>query len=215
MEHNDPLKMVAQLRAWVDECFRSLNATLSDEDKKNDARERYREITKLINLHEKLEYPIPERIKSEKMALEEYFNAPGEEESELTFLASELSVLAKNINHQLRQRRGSRLTKGKRAPGKRLQVTFPDGRVIREHAAVDTFVKAIQHIGLKRVLELPIRLNGRPLVSTQNSSSELGVREVDGYFVATHSNTEQKARCIRQIAATFRIEILVEVMETV
>ena len=206
MERNDPFEVVEQLRTWVEERIRSLNTVPPNEAESHEARERYREITKLINLHEKLRIPVPEHIRTEQKDLKEFLNAPSKAERQLISLANQLSDLAKNINHQLQDKRG---------PGKKLKVTFPDGRVICENKATHTFVNTLQHIGLKPVSELPLRLNGHPLVSTKNSSSALQVREVDGYFIATHSNTEQKARCIRQIAAHLRIEIAVEVIERV
>ena len=215
MGRYDPFEVVEQLRTWVEEHIRSLNTGPSNEAKSHEARERYREITKLINLHEKLHFPMPEHIRTEQRDLKEFLNAPSKAERKLISLANELSDLAKNINHQLQGRRSPGTTKGERSPGKKLKVTFPDGRIICENKATHTFVNTLQHMGLKRISELSLRLNGHPLVSTQNFSSELQVREVDGYFIATHSNTERKAQCIRQIAADLRIEISVEVIEMV
>ena len=215
MERNDPFEVVEQLRTWVEERIRSLNTVPPNEAESHEARERYQEITKLINLHEKLRIAVPEYIRTEQKDLNEFLNAPSEAERKLTSLANQLSDLAKNINHQLQGRRSPGTTKVRRSPGKKLKVAFPDGRIICENKATHTFVNTLQHIGLKPVSELPLRLNGHPLVSTKNSSSALQVREVDGYFIATHSNTEQKARCIRQIAAHLRIEIAVEVIERV
>ena len=176
MERYDPFEVVERLRTWVEERIRSLNTVPSNEAMNHETRERYREIKTLISLHEKLHFPVPEVIRTELRDLEELLNAPSEEKRGLLSLANELLVLAKSINHQLQGRRSRGTIKGERSPGKKLKVTFPDGRVFCENKATDTFVDTLQHAGLKRVSELPLRLNGHPLVSTQNSSSVLQVR---------------------------------------
>ena len=161
--------MVDQLRTWVEKCFQSLNSFPSDEANKNEARARYREVKKLINLHEKLNLPISTEISSEKTTLEEYLNASNEDERELTSLAKELSELATDINQKLRNTRTQKIMRGEKGSPKRLRVEFhDDGKIICENKATDTFVKSIQHIGLEDVSQLQsIRCCGYPLVSTQ------------------------------------------------
>ena len=213
MSNDDSLEMIAQLRTWVEECFLSLQAASSDEEKKNEAKARYREVIGIIHQLEKLHIPISEEIKSEKAALEEFLHTPNEEENQLTFLAKELSSLAKDINHRLQDRRSQKTPRGEKAPPKRLRVEFSDGTIIEENKATDTLVNTIQHIGLQRVSELPIKMNGCPLVSTRKHESARAIRELDGYFIETHSNTEGKAKCIQQIAAALRIDISVSVSD--
>ena len=206
MDNYDPLETVHQLRAWVEESFSSLNAVPLAE-----AKARYREITKVIDWLKKLHIPISEDIKSEKEALEELIST-SDERKNLISLAKELSYLARDINHQLRGMRSPGIPGGGKAPPKKLRVTFPDGTVILENKAVDTFVKSIQCIGLKRVSELrSVRQYGHPLVSTQKNEKSGNVRELDGYFIETRSSTEKKASHIRNIARAFRIELSVDV----
>ena len=219
MKHYEPIEMVDQLRTWVEKCFQSLNSIPSDEANKNEARARYREVKKLINLHEKLNLPISTEIASEKTTLEEYLNASNEEESKLTSLANELSELASDINRLLRDTRNQKIMRGEKGPPKRLRVEFhDDGTIICENKATDTFVKSIQHIGLEDVSQLQsIRCRGYPLVSTQKNESKGSkkyiIRELDGFFIHTQLGTKVKARYIQAIARELGIEISVEVIE--
>ena len=209
MDNYNPLETVRQLRAWVKESLSSLNTVPLAE-----AKARYREITKVIDQLKKLHIPIYEDIKSEKEALEELISTSDEKEK-LISLAKELSSLARDINHQLRGMRSPRAPGGGKAPPKKLRVTFPDGTVIFENKAVETFVKSLQCIGLKRVSELKsIRsYGGHPIVSRKKNESAGHVREIDGYFIETKSSTEQKARHIQDIARALHIEISVDVMD--
>lgn len=129
-------------------------------------------------------------------------------------LAKELSSLGKEINRQLRGERRSRTTKGGRGPAKQLRVSFPDGTVICEGKATDTFVNSIQYIGLERVAKLEtIRLNSHPIVSVIRNESSRFSRELDGYFVETHISTKDKARYIQRIANALRLDISVDVID--
>jgi hypothetical protein len=72
----------------------------------------------------------------------------------------------------------------------------------RFHAAsaADAFVQALQEFGLDRVSRLNERLCGRPLVSRERPSGYPRFREVDGWYVLTHSNTRTKLTLLRRIA---------------
>ena len=218
MKRHEPFEMVDQLRSWVEECFQSLNSIPSDEANKNEARVRYREVKKLINLHKKLNLPISAEITSEKTTLEEFLNASNEEKSKLNTLAKELSELALDINRLLRDTRNQKIMRGEKAPPKRLRVEFHDGTIICENKATDTFVKSIQHIGLEDVSQLQsIRCREYPLVSTQKNESKDSkkyiFRELDGFFIHTQLGTKEKARYLQTIARELGIVISVEVIE--
>ena len=202
MANADPSEMIEEIRAWVDECFLSLRHEVE-----------YQEIVEIIDQLERLQIPVSEEIQSKKAALESSLDASNEGESQLTFFAKELSSLAKDINHRLRDIQRQKTARGKKASPKRLRVEFPDRTVLCENKATDTFVQVIQRIGLERVSESPLRLSGCPLVSTRKHESARAVRELDGYFIATHSSTEGKATCIQQIAKELDIKITVDILD--
>lgn len=210
MENYDPLETVEQLRAWVEKSLPSLkNGTV----RMTAAKKRHRTVMGIIDQLERLQIPISGDIVSEKEALEEMIGTSNEREK-LTSLAKELSSLSKEINRQLRGEPSSRPAKGRRRPAKQLRVSFPDGTVICESKATDTFVSSIQYIGLQRVEELPtIIVDGHPLVSAIRNESSRGFRELDGYFVQTHISTKDKARYIQRIADALRLDISADVID--
>ncbi len=208
MDNYDPIETVHQLRAWVEESIPSSNAGSLAE-----AKARNREITRVMDQLNKLDIPISEEIILEKRALEKLIGI-SDETKKLLSLAKELSSLARDIRDGLRGQKEHGGSPGK-APAKKLRVTFPDGTVIFENKVVETFVKSIEYIGLDRVSKLQsIRKYGHPLVSTQRNEKGMQVRELDGYFIETHSDTKQKARHIRDIARALRIAIEVELIDT-
>lgn len=200
MVYSGPSGMIKEIRAWVDECFLSLESAIE-----------YQKIAEIVDQLERLQIPVSEDIKSKKAALESSLDASNEGENQLTFLAKELSSLAKDINHRLRDIRSQKTARGRKAPPKRLRVEFPDGTVVCENKATATFVRVLHRIGLERVSELPLKLSGCPLVSARKYESARAVRELDGYFIATHSSTEGKATCLQRIADALQIDISVSI----
>ena len=215
MIHDDSLVMIEKLKIWVKERFRALQSASSDGE--NDAaKARYREVVDVIRRLEKLQVPVPEEIRSEKAALEEFLYASNEDENQLTILAKELSSLAKNIRGRLQDIRHQKTPRGSNVPPKQLRVEFPDGTIACENKATDTFVQVLDYIGLKRVSELPIKRFGCPLVSTrkqESASMYLMARELNGYFIQTTSSTDQKAKFIQRIAKKLDIKITVNILD--
>jgi len=208
MDNYDPLKTVGQLRTWVEKSLLSLN---TDNVQVVEAKRRHREVMRAIDQLEKLQFSIPDDIISEKKILEELIST-SDEKAKLTTLAKELSSLSRDINRQLRTR-SSGTVKGGIAPPKILRVKLPDGTVIFENKAVDTFLKTLQHIGLERVSKLQsIISQGHPLVSTEKHESVKYFRELDGYFIGMHSSTATKSRLLQRIARELHIKISVDVM---
>lgn len=75
-----------------------------------------------------------------------------------------------------------------------LSVRFPDGTVIEEKKAADTFAKAIEKIGADRVAGLGLTAGNEPLISREGSRKyPRDVKMVKGgFFVLTHCSTKQK-----------------------
>ncbi len=210
MENYDPLETLEQLRAWVEKSFPSLkDGTV----RMTAAKKRHRTVMGIIDQLDRLQIPISEDIVSERESLEELIAASNEREV-LTFLAKELSSLAKDINRQLRGERSSTTNRGGRGPAKKLWVSFSDGTVICENKAIDTFVKSVQYMGFSRIAKLQtIRASGHPIVSLTPNELSRGFRELDGYFVETHMSTKNKARYIQRIADALRIDVSVDVLD--
>lgn len=212
------VEMISQLRTFVEERFRALNAARSEETRKSAARARLREIERVIHQLENLNFPIPKDINSEKTALEKFIRVPikdpSRQRNELVSLAKNLAALEQQINRRLRHMRTRRTANVERAPRGKLRVEFPDGKVVFEENSTRTFIEAIRFIGLKRVSRLPILSRGHRLVSATRPPSGSQAKEVDGYFIQTKSPTKQKASWLRKIADHIRLRIDISVDES-
>jgi hypothetical protein len=85
-----------------------------------------------------------------------------------------------------------------------------NGRTIECPTAAETFATAVAEIGAKRVMDLGLRLCGIPLVSRERTGEYQSQHEVDGYFICTHSNTDDKRRLLDEIASGLEIPMTVE-----
>jgi len=100
---------------------------------------------------------------------------------------------------------------GKRNPKTILKVTFPDGRVICEPIAAQTFVRVLVEFGLDKVKALGQIVNRFQLISHKRSDVYHQVRE-GGYYVMTHSSTDQKKRLLEEAARKLNIKVKVEIV---
>lgn len=216
MIRDDASELINQLKAWVEEHFQSLQESFYDKADKSDARTRYRQLTSIIHQLQQLGHSIPEDVGSEKEALEAFLHTEDAEKNRLVILSGELSSLARDINHRLREFRRPATLGQNPTIYKRLHVEFPDGTIIDESNSTNTFVDSIRHIGLQRVSAVSIYKDGVPLVSTQAPESPRlarKFREIEGYFINTHSGTNAKARYIQRIAEALRLDISVRIID--
>ncbi len=94
-----------------------------------------------------------------------------------------------------------------------LSVRFPDGALISEKKANQTFAKAIEKIGPEVVAPLGISNCGEPLV-TKNKDELLKypssiIPIADGWFVNTHSSTESKVKTLKAIIKSLNLKKVV------
>lgn len=96
-----------------------------------------------------------------------------------------------------------------------LRVTFDDGTVIEEVTANATFVEAVKKIGLQRVCDTGVRLHGIRAVSTEEDTRYRGrCIPVDGFYVATFSDNEEKCRALERIAERLQINIGLKLLDS-
>ena len=104
-----------------------------------------------------------------------------------------------------------------RSPKTQLSVTFPDGRVIEEKIAADTFAKTIEVIGVYKVRQLveqyDLRLNSIPLISNRRDKKySRAQKKLEGnWLLMTHSNNMQKKKVIEKISELLDLGLKVEV----
>jgi hypothetical protein len=146
---------------------------------------------------------IPEKLMRCRRDLED-------DEQFLKHIAEQLTSLAKDIKYRI-----GRTSGGTKAPAKTLRVTLPDGRIICEHKAIDTFIETLRFMGLEKCACITaVRQLGYSVVSSRPNSYEGlkpgSIKEVDGYFIETKTSTDRKAEQLKQYAQVIGIKIKVE-----
>ncbi|MBO5204503.1 MAG: hypothetical protein J6B47_00925 [Prevotella sp.] len=96
--------------------------------------------------------------------------------------------------------------KTERGPARDMTVTFPDGTIIAEKKAVDTFVAVVKKIGVAKVRmvveEYNLKFCKVPVISNRRdtkygrSQKDLG----DGWLLITHSNNPMKKSFIEKVS---------------
>lgn len=101
-----------------------------------------------------------------------------------------------------------------RASHTRLKVTLPNGRIINEYKAIDTFIKTIQEFGIDKVRRLPVR-SGTPLVSEKKFN--VGIKKPfkqipnTSFYIDINHSTQLKKNYLDKIAQLLGTKISVEI----
>lgn len=94
-----------------------------------------------------------------------------------------------------------------------IRVLFRDGTIIQEDKAVDTFIKALQRIGLPRLAKGNHGAThaGFRLVGTEKRPSATKKQAfVDGYYIYIHMSNEDKINDLKMISDYYNLGIKVE-----
>lgn len=107
----------------------------------------------------------------------------------------------------------SKKVEGRAAPTK-LRVIKPNGTVIEEKNASDTFVEAVKQAGLLKVRDLGLKHCRINIVSTTKDKKYGGSQqEVEpGLYVITHSNTEDKKKNLEKISIALGLGWKIEIV---
>ena len=98
-----------------------------------------------------------------------------------------------------------------KAPKTVLRVRFGDGMAIHEPIAAHTLVKSIKKLGTQRVIALGEEVYGFPMITKEKHESYTQAH-LDGYFVTTHSSTEDKRKKLLKIAGALKEKISVDIV---
>ena len=100
------------------------------------------------------------------------------------------------------------------APKTLLRVTMPDGTVIENDKAKDTFVEVICRIGIERVRPLGLKFCKVPIISnTRDAKYGKAQVPVDGgWLILTHSSNNDKKKQLDKIAKALKIKMKVEIV---
>jgi hypothetical protein len=97
-------------------------------------------------------------------------------------------------------------------PPTRLCVTIA-GKQILEKKAADTFVSAIEHMGIERVSKLSKNLSGIPLLSKVQSTGYHTQKQSGSWYITTHSSTKNMKIILEEIGRSLRIPIQVKIVK--
>ena len=96
-----------------------------------------------------------------------------------------------------------------RKPPTRLVVTMANGERIDRRAATDTFVEAIEKLGIERVRNLGHNVGRFSLISTSQFHEKQ--RKSDQYYITAHNTTTaDKKRLLETIASEIGVKLKVE-----
>lgn len=102
----------------------------------------------------------------------------------------------------------------KRAEHTKLKVTFPNGQVINENKAIDTFIRTIQKFGVDRVKRLEV-ISGAPLIS--DKAFNVGVKKKykqipnTAFYINVNHSTDLKRQYLEKIAKMLDEKITVQI----
>lgn len=100
------------------------------------------------------------------------------------------------------------------APKSVLRVTMPDGTIIACKKAADTFIQAIERIGVERVRAVGLKSCKVPIISnTRDAKYGKAQRPTAGrWLILTHSSTADKKKQLDKIASALNLNINVEII---
>lgn len=94
----------------------------------------------------------------------------------------------------------------------RLSVKFPDGTTIENSYAYETFIDAILKIGIEKVAELNMKWVGLPLVSKAKDDFYNQHEIEGGWWIVTHSATNQKRLQLEEMSKRLKLGLNVEII---
>ena len=110
-------------------------------------------------------------------------------------------------------------TQTQRGPATDLSVRFPDGVIIAEKKAADTFEKAIKKIGVDRVRQVVEQLNLKfckvPVISNRRDEKYGGSQRSlgGGWLLITHSNNKMKKQFLDKVSKQLGVGLVVDIID--
>ncbi len=99
-------------------------------------------------------------------------------------------------------------------PTKGLRVTFPDGTIIWDIKAINTFIETLKKIGFGRISLLGISHGGGfNLVGKEKRQSKPGAiwqHECDGWYIYTNISNATKIKDLKRISDHFHLKLKIE-----
>ncbi|KAF3978255.1 MAG: hypothetical protein HFP77_02935 [Methylococcales symbiont of Iophon sp. n. MRB-2018] len=87
-----------------------------------------------------------------------------------------------------------------------------DGKQIECITAVNTFVEALEIMGLDRVLTLGKKLSGIPLISKVRPTKYQTFKQLGSLYICTHSSTKDMKRLLDELGVALNLSIQVKIL---
>ncbi len=122
------------------------------------------------------------------------------------------SSSSNDTQRRLGKARGSEIACSKRSKHSKLHVSI-NGQTFDQGKACDIFAAAVEKVGLERVSKLDgMEFGGTPLVSRKKTDDYKDQRFIDGWYITTHFNNEQKKQILNQLSERLHIPIHVRLV---
>ena len=92
----------------------------------------------------------------------------------------------------------------------KLKVTFPNGEIIEEYFAADTFALTIKTLGVDKIRGMGLMDSGIPLIDA-SKHDQYGQRKINGWYICTHSSTKRKKEILETIAKKLGIRLQIAI----
>lgn len=110
--------------------------------------------------------------------------------------------------------RGRQQRVNPRNPRMSLAVTMPNGDLVIERNATQTYIKVLRQIGLQRVRDLRLVKSALPVVSTEIDPNRKDRQKLyDGYYINTGLSTSAKSDVINEVATRLGLDIHAEAID--
>lgn len=101
-----------------------------------------------------------------------------------------------------------------RASNTRLKVTLPNGRIINEYKAIDTFIKTIEEFGIDKIKRLQVT-SGAPLISDKayNLGNKKKYKQIPktSIYIDINNSTQRKKELLEKIGKLLDTKISVQI----
>lgn len=105
----------------------------------------------------------------------------------------------KRFRTKTKANKSKKVSKHTKAPRTGLRVTLPNGELIEEHFAADTFALTIESLGVDKVRGLGLIESGIPLIASVKHD-KYNQRKIGGWYIFTNTPTERKKNLLESIA---------------
>lgn len=120
-----------------------------------------------------------------------------------------IAIKESTIDYSLQDSERKRVF-AEKSPKTGLIVKFPNGKVINNRYAYETFIETIELIGVERVKKLNLKTQKHDLISKEESIYDQH-KTKEGYLIITHSSTKSKKDILERISNEYNLGLDIEI----